>query len=116
MRAGWSWLLQLYYHWKPYKLSSSLLTSPGHSMWITGFYGTVASHDECEAIFQVSLNRRHLLTWLINSLGAGISFPFFLFSFFYLAADTNDTTCTYILPVYYIFIHSDCALASDLRA
>lgn len=72
-------------------------------MWTAGFYGMAASHDECEAIFQVSLNRRHLVTWLINFLGAGMSFSFFFFPLFYLAADTNDTTCTYILPVYYIF-------------
>ncbi|PKK50085.1 hypothetical protein CI102_6665 [Trichoderma harzianum] len=71
-------------------------------MWTAGFYGMVASHDECEAIFQVSLNRRHLVTWLINSLGAGISFSFFLFSFFFPFGGGCKR--------YHLYIHTACIL------
>lgn len=61
----------------------------------------VASHDECEAIFQVSLNRRRLVTWLINSLGAGMSFSFFLYSFILSGGGHKR---------YHLYIHTACIL------
>lgn len=118
MRAGWPWFLQPYNHWKRCKRFSIFLnlTRPWNMDRGTLRNGGLVMMA-VKSLSKFLLNSRHLLHYFIKLLGARMSFfPFFLFFFYtWRRIQTIPPVHIYCLYTTY-FIHSDCALTSEIRA